>query len=104
MLCKNVIFITIIFLLFTVIITNKPSFENFSSRQRAGIVVSKHPDFDLKGSNIISILIDSHIIQVKTHHTIKKLLTNTENNCPIFQQRWGRHKTQLFNNYRQKKM
>lgn len=48
MLCKNVIFITIIFLLFTVIITKKPSFENFSSVAKIGIVsmVTKHPDFD----------------------------------------------------------
>ena len=48
MLCKNVIFITIIFLLFTIIITRKPNFENFSSVAKIGIVsmVTKHPDFD----------------------------------------------------------
>jgi|UniRef100_A0A6C0JCS9 hypothetical protein len=48
MICKNIIFISIIILLFTVIITNKTNIENFSPLAKIAIVsmVTIHPDFD----------------------------------------------------------
>ena len=48
MLCKNIIFISIIIMLFTIIITKKEHIDNFSSVAKIGLVslVTKHPDFD----------------------------------------------------------
>tara|TARA_B100000795_G_scaffold269053_1_gene257373 strand:+ start:1369 stop:2334 length:966 start_codon:yes stop_codon:yes gene_type:complete len=48
MLCKNIIFIGIIILLLTIIITRKPNLEQFSPMAKIAIVsmVTKHPDFD----------------------------------------------------------
>ena len=48
MLCKNIIFISIIIMLFTILITRKENIEMFSDVAKIGIVsmVTKHPDFD----------------------------------------------------------
>lgn len=82
MLCKNIIFISIIILLFIIIILRKPKIENFSSIAKIGIVsmVTKQPDFDFWIQYHINVLGVDHIfLRVEDADHYKEIINKYPN-------------------------
>jgi hypothetical protein len=92
MLCKNIIFISIIIMLFTILITRKDNIEMFSDVAKIGIVsmVTKHPDFDF--------WVDYHLNKLGVDHIFLRV-----EDAPHYKEIIDKYPTKITATYHSKK-